>query len=429
MTINLNNEETLYHSTTRRYLLAVLIIALLSSSAFYALHSALSGSEATAYMVNLSGRQRMLSQHIALEAHRLHQSYQAGVALTEQKLSQIDKDIFSMRQANRQLSSGVLSNNKTVDLSSTIREIYFGEMDLYKRVNNYLDIAQKFKTSSVSGDRLFYLSLIDSQSEQLLKDLHIAVQQYQFEGEESLSRIGDLELFVWIATIAALVLEVLFIFRPMVKIIILSRRNQEKTLESLEEIIELRTLKLEIANEKLKEVATHDPLTKLKNRLTLENDIEMLIKWSKKNHLPFALAVIDIDFFKEVNDSFGHLAGDYVLKELATLMLGITRDYDHLYRVGGEEFILVLNKVKAGEMIAILEKLRSAVEKHKFDYDGKGIDITVSIGAYHSTQLHLTRVQDIIRVSDQALYAAKNSGRNCVRVALYESVKPELQHI
>ena len=429
MTINLNNEETLYHSTTRRYLLAVLIIALLSSSAFYALHSALSGSEATAYMVNLSGKQRMLSQHIALEAHRLHQSYQAGVALTEQSLSQIDKDIFSMRQANRQLSSGVFSNNKTVDLSSTIREIYFGEMDLYKRVNNYLDIAQKFKTSSVSGDRLFYLSLIDSQSEQLLKDLHIAVQQYQFEGEESLSRIGDLELFVWIATIAALVLEVLFIFRPMVKIIILSRRNQVKTLESLEEIIELRTLKLEIANEKLKEVATHDPLTKLRNRLTLENDIEMLIKWSKKNHLPFALAVIDIDFFKEVNDSFGHLAGDYVLKELAALMLGITRDYDHLYRVGGEEFILVLNKVKADEMIAILEKLRSAVEKHKFDYDGKGIDITVSIGAYHSTQLHLTRVQDIIRVSDQALYAAKNSGRNCVRVALYESVKPELQHI
>lgn len=321
MTTNPSNDKALYYSTTRRYLLAVLIIALLFTAAYFTLQSALSDSDTTAYVVNLSGRQRMLSQHIALDSYRLHQIYQTGQTPTDQNLSQMDNNIFDMRQANRQLSSGVLSKNKTVDLSSAIREIYFGEMNLYARVNRYLDIAQKLKTSSGNDDRLFYLSLIDSQSEQLLKDLNKAVQQYQLEGEESLSRIEDLELFVWLATLTALFLEVLFIFRPMVKLIVTSQREQERTLECLEEMVELRTLKLEIANKKLKEVATYDPLTKLKNRLTLENDVEVLITLSKKNHVPFALAIIDIDFFKEVNDGFGHLAGDYVLKELAVLML------------------------------------------------------------------------------------------------------------
>ena len=429
MTTNLSNDKALYYSTTRRYLLAVLIIALLSTAAYFTLQSALSDSDTTAYMVNLSGRQRMLSQHIALDSYRLHQTYQTGQTPTDQNLSQMDNNIFDMRQANRQLSSGVLSKNKTVDLSSAIREIYFGEMNLYARVNRYLDIAQKLKTSSGNDDRLFYLSLIDSQSEQILKDLNKAVQQYQLEGEESLSRIEDLELFVWLATLTALFLEVLFIFRPMVKLIVTPQREQERTLECLEEMVELRTLKLEIANKKLKEVATYDPLTKLKNRLTLENDVEVLITLSKKNHVPFALAIIDIDFFKEVNDGFGHLAGDYVLKELAVLMLGITRAYDHLYRVGGEEFVLVLNRVKLDEMIAILEKLRSKVEAHKFDYEGENINITISVGACHISQLNLARVQDILRVSDQALYSAKNSGRNSVRLAPYERAKPTLQTI
>jgi two-component system cell cycle response regulator len=317
MTKNLSYEKEIYRSTTRRYLLAVLIIALLSTSAYYTLQSALSDSDATAYIVNLSGKQRMLSQHIALDAHRFKQTYRADNPPIDEHLSLLTQNISAMRQANRQLSSGILSENKFVDLSTPIRKMYFGEMDLYARVNSYLDIAQKLHSSISDEDRLRYVNLIDSQSEQLLKDLNKAVQQYQLEGEERLSTIEDLELFVWVATITALLLEVLLIFRPMAKLIVMSQQAQEHTLEKLEEMVELRTLKLEMANKKLKQMATHDPLTKLKNRLTLESDVEALINVSETNHVPFALAVIDIDFFKKVNDGYGHPAGDYVLKELS----------------------------------------------------------------------------------------------------------------
>ena len=90
---------------------------------------------------------------------------------------------------------------------------------------------------------------------------------------------------------------------------------------------------------------------------------------------------------------------------------------------------MVLNRVKLDEMIAILEKLRSKVEAHKFGYEGENINITISVGACHISQLNLARVQDILRVSDQALYSAKNSGRNSVRLAPYERAKPTLQTI
>ena len=177
-----------------------------------------------------------------------------------------------------------------------------------------------------------------------LLDLNKAVQQYQIEGENRLSRIEDLEVIVWIATLIALILEVIFIFKPMTNRLVASQKAQARTLENLEEIIEQRTQKLEIANKKLKELATRDPLTKLKNRLTLESDVEKIVKKSEQHQIPFALGVIDVDFFKSVNDTLGHTAGDYVLKELAGLMTNVTREYDHLYRAGGEEFVLLLNR-------------------------------------------------------------------------------------
>ncbi len=420
MKLKHSSDQGIYHSTTWRYLLAILIIALLSTSAYYTLQSALSDSEATAYIVNLSGRQRMLSQHVALDAHRFHQAKLAESPLPPEAISLMKQNIIDMRTANRQLSSGILSDSMTVDLSIPMREMYFGEMNLYGRVNRYLDIAQKIQSITDNDARRTYLKRIDSVSEQLLQDLNTVVKQYQVEGEQRLEKIEDLELIVWIATLVALLLEVLLIFRPMVAIVVSAQKAQARTLENLEEMVELRTIKLEIANKKLKEIATIDPLTKLKNRLTLETDVEGLIEASEKNHVPFALSIIDVDWFKEVNDTFGHPAGDYVLKELATLMTAIIREYDHLYRAGGEEFVLVLNRVKHSEALFILEKLRKTIAQHNFNFEGSPINITVSVGLYHSSQSDLGRVQDIVRVADHALYIAKNSGRNRI-----QSVKPD----
>lgn len=418
----LNDTGNLYKIATRRYLLAVVIIALLATSAYYTLHSALSDSEATAYVVNLSGRQRMLSQHIALDVHRYHQA-QATDSNRSSPSTLMLQNLIDMRLANKQLSSGVLSKDQVIDLSPQLRDMYFGQMNLHSRVNSYLALAEQLYKSDNVKDRMLYLQSIDHTSPQLLKDLNKVVQQYQEEGEARLETISNLELLVLVTTLIALILEIIFIFRPMVAQVVASQKAQEKTMASLEEMVELRTLKLEMANQKLKDLATRDPLTKLKNRLTLESDVESLIVASEKNHIPFAFCMVDIDWFKQINDTYGHPAGDFVLKNLATLMIDATRESDHLYRTGGEEFVLVLNRVNLNESVKILDKLRRSVEESLFDCEGQVIKLTISIGLYHTSQGGLSRLHSIARAADNALYRAKESGRNCIKVADREEIQ------
>jgi diguanylate cyclase (GGDEF)-like protein len=417
------NEKQLYRSITRRYLLAVIIIALLSTSAYFTLQSALSDSDATAYIVNLSGRQRMLSQHIALDSHRFYQAKQENLSLSDLHKSLMGKNIADMRKANKQLSTGVLSTEITVPLSNSIREMYYGDMAVSARVEEYLDIAQKLQSNISSEDKLTYLKLLDTKSEPLLTDLHKVVQQYQLEGEERIGKIERLELIVWLATITALMLEILFIFKPMAVLVTASLTMKNRVLENLERLVEQRTSKLAIANKKLKQIAEIDPLTKLKNRLTLESDLDNLIKVSRQNHVPFALCMIDIDWFKKINDSFGHPTGDHVLKEVAKIMSKTTREYDHLYRVGGEEFVLVLNRVESEEAVSILEKLRIAFETYKFQFENNVFNITVSIGYYHSAQFTISSVKEAILLVDQALYRAKNNGRNRIESVEQQDMK------
>jgi len=420
MNANLLQKKNIHRSISQHYLLAVLIIALLSTAAYYTLGSALSDSDSTAYIVNLSGRQRMLSQHIALDAHRFYAEKSFNDQANDELVSLMKKNINDMEKSNRQLSSGLLSENRVIDLSMSIRDMYFGKMNIYDRVSKYLEISKKLLSSTNNQEALASIRVIDSTSEQLLKDLNTIVNQYQLEGEARLETIEKLELLVWLTTLIVIFLEVLLIFRPMVSLVIAAQRAQTNTMDNLEEIVESRTLKLELANQKLKEIAIHDPLTKLRNRLTLEADVESLMSTSKLHNIPFAFCMIDIDWFKKVNDTYGHLAGDYILKEIALLFKEFIRESDHLYRAGGEEFVLVLNRVNFEEALAKLEKLRQTVQEHHFDYKGQHIALTISAGLYHSNQFTLSRVHDVILTADKALYMAKNNGRNCIQKAQSE---------
>lgn len=413
--------QSLYRSIRHRYLLGVLIIALLSTTGYFTLQSALSDSDSTAYIVNLSGRQRMLSQHIALDAHRIYAAKLNTKEPSDDLITQMKRNISNMKEANFKLSSGMLSDNWTVDLSEATQEMYFGDMRLYERIEAYLTVAQQLLNSSNDKEISQYIDIINNTSEQLLTDLNTAVNQYQLEGEERLNIIEKLELFVWMTTLIALLLEVLFIFRPMVSIVHTSLKTQTDALNNLEKIVESRTLKLEISNKKLKDIATQDPLTKLKNRLTLESDIEALITLCKKHHTHFALCMIDIDHFKAVNDTYGHQAGDHILQELAKLLKAETREYDRIYRAGGEEFVLVLNRIPFKEAARKLERIRLAIQKSHFKYTDNVIPLTISAGIYHTQLFDISKVHDLLRVADSALYAAKHAGRNCVCIAKHEN--------
>ena len=126
--------QSLYRSIRHRYLLGVLIIALLSTTGYFTLQSALSDSDSTAYIVNLSGRQRMLSQHIALDAHRIYAAKRNTKEPSNELITQMKENSSKMKEANFKLSSGMISANWTVDLSESTQEMYFGDMGLYGRI-------------------------------------------------------------------------------------------------------------------------------------------------------------------------------------------------------------------------------------------------------------------------------------------------------
>ncbi|SFK68891.1 diguanylate cyclase [Methylophaga sulfidovorans] len=410
-------DSSLHTLITKRYVLAVTLIALLSSFAAYIMKSALSDVDNTAYLVNISGSQRMLSQHIALDIHRLYQ--QRFVTKTKQTETEtiLTQHIEKMKSANHQLASGQLKNGQQLKLSPAIRDIYFGDTDLYDRVNYYLKMATQIIETTSEKPFLQIMNEIDNSSEDLLIDLDEAVNQYQREGDERLDIIQRLEIGLWLITLLTLGLEVIFIFRPMAKEVIKSRDAEQRLLNSLEDQVELRTYKLEEANKKLRELASKDPLTNLNNRLTLEVDIETLIKGFHAHQCPFGIALIDIDFFKKINDAYGHLAGDQVLKEFATILQSLGRGTDKVYRVGGEEFVVMLNRIPCEKTQEIISDLINKTSSHHFRFEGQQINATISVGLYHTELFPISNQRDLFFVVDKALYESKANGRNRLTLA------------
>jgi diguanylate cyclase (GGDEF)-like protein len=160
-------------------------------------------------------------------------------------------------------------------------------------------------------------------------------------------------------------------------------------------------------NEELKILATHDSLTKVHNRLMFDEYLQHSID----KRIPFILALFDIDFFKNINDQYGHDVGDSVLKELTSHITHSLRRDDTLFRVGGEEFTLVFEKMELENALKVIERLRKEIENKVFAH---GIHITVSFGVVCSEQ---SEYRNLYKHADIALYEAKKSGRN--KVVLY----------
>ncbi|KHN53695.1 sensor domain-containing diguanylate cyclase [Pectobacterium fontis] len=162
--------------------------------------------------------------------------------------------------------------------------------------------------------------------------------------------------------------------------------------------------------------AGHDFLTGLPNRSSFfeQANAFFLLKNPKEHTERSCLAIIDIDLFKNINDQYGHLAGDAVLKELAILMRMSLRKDDLVARIGGEEFIILLKDISYKNAIKTLESIRKVIEQHTMEYDHKHLHFTISAGlaAYHHD---LASIEDWIQLADENLYAAKRQGRNCVR--------------
>lgn len=169
-------------------------------------------------------------------------------------------------------------------------------------------------------------------------------------------------------------------------------------------------------NKELHELSITDSLTGLYNRKHLMETLENEVARSKRHKHDFSVLVIDIDHFKEYNDTYGHLAGDEVLSRLATVFKESVRSCDYVARYGGEEFILVLPEIGPEDGVKAAERIRKKVAKESFAGDGETIQVTVSVGVA-SYPKDGDDSQSIIRHADTALYKSKESGRNRVVLA------------
>jgi diguanylate cyclase (GGDEF)-like protein len=134
-----------------------------------------------------------------------------------------------------------------------------------------------------------------------------------------------------------------------------------------------------------------------------------------------SLVMVDIDHFKKVNDTFGHTAGDYVLKEIASLLKASVRKKDTVARYGGEEFVLILPEAGLEETTIIAERIRKMVENTPFDVGQARLNLTISLGISNFPNHHARSKEDLVRMADQALYDAKKTGRN--RVCIFNPVQ------
>jgi diguanylate cyclase (GGDEF)-like protein len=164
---------------------------------------------------------------------------------------------------------------------------------------------------------------------------------------------------------------------------------------------------------RLENLATKDPLTQVSNRTEFFEAAEREMARAAVHGHPVCVVMMDLDYFKLINDAFGHAAGDLTLKAFADLCRACVRDHDHLARLGGEEFALLLPGTPRGEALAISERLRIAVENMKVEGAPTGLRVTVSVGVAEidcsEGDVHLALAR-----ADLALYGAKMRGRNKV---------------
>lgn len=189
-------------------------------------------------------------------------------------------------------------------------------------------------------------------------------------------------------------------FRHMVEVVRQTNRDLEK--------------KVAERTEALHQLTEIDPLTGLFNRRGMTSRFEKEISRQARQNGSLGLLLLDLDFFKRVNDSYGHAAGDVALCTAANVLRSMKRPYDHAGRWGGEEFFLLLPDCTEADLLLIAERIRAAVELLRIETGSQTLTFTVSVGGYCSTTPQT--MDAMLQQVDKALYAAKDAGRNCIRM-------------
>jgi len=165
--------------------------------------------------------------------------------------------------------------------------------------------------------------------------------------------------------------------------------------------------------QEVEKLSTTDPLTGSKNRRYFDKEARRLFRLSIRHQRPLSALMLDIDYFKKVNDTYGHDIGDDVLKKVAQTCQRLTRETDLIARFGGEEFCFLFPETSSSEALTIAEKLRTAIARLEMEANGQKFSITASFGVSECVH-NEDSLERLIKRCDEALYEAKRRGRNCV---------------
>ncbi len=196
----------------------------------------------------------------------------------------------------------------------------------------------------------------------------------------------------------------------------LDRRSLGQVLRN---VLERARLEAEVrrANARLRDWAIRDGLTGLYNHRHFQELLRTEFARARRYQQTLALLMIDLDHFKQVNDTYGHPVGDAVLRKVASTIAEQARQVDIIARYGGEEFVVVLPNTSREGASAVAERAREAVGEQLVDFDGVRVTVTISVGVATSADVGVEHERDLVKRADAALYRAKRSGRNQVRIA------------
>jgi two-component system, cell cycle response regulator len=185
-------------------------------------------------------------------------------------------------------------------------------------------------------------------------------------------------------------------------------------IKRLQEALEEREKELLEVNERLRHMSQTDGLTGLDNRRHLNERLEERFQHAERLNEPFSCVMCDLDHFKRVNDTYGHQAGDEVLKQLSTILKDEAREIDRVGRYGGEEFMLLLPGTVLDAAVTFAERVRKRIEGNTFSFPGGTLTRTASFGVSGWPHPKIKACDSLVRTADDALYVAKETGRNRV---------------
>lgn len=206
-----------------------------------------------------------------------------------------------------------------------------------------------------------------------------------------------------------------FIRKPFNGSELLARIRTHIELKKVREELDYTNIKLQQAYEKLEFISTNDPLTLLLNRREILRRMEYECNSFERNKRPFSVIIGDIDAFKQINDTYGHNYGDFILTSIAGILKTTSRKQDSISRWGGEELLLLLPDTSEKGAFILADKLRLKIEKSTFKQNEISTKVTITFGV--SVYKNIQPINKLIFRADSALYEGKQSGKNCVIIA------------